>query len=133
MASENIIDRLATRLNLATSNNREMPDMGTRSLGGSFRKNHPYISGYFYATFVLPQQLFKEATEISSKWLSSTCESFTPPSETINYVEVPGLGQVKARFYSSRTVTNDVSFAFREYQNLPVMNVLNQWTKTKSI
>ena len=37
MASENIIDRLTTRLNQATSHNRETPDMGTRHLGGSFR------------------------------------------------------------------------------------------------
>ena len=79
MASEDIISRLATRLTLATSNNREMPDMGTRHLGGSFRNNHPYISGYFYATFALPEGLFGTATELSSKWLSSTVESFTPP------------------------------------------------------
>ena len=128
MASENIISRLATRLNQATSNNREMPDIGTRHLGGSFRGNHPYVSGYFYATFVLPSQLFGEVTELSAKWLSATCESFTPPTDTINYTEVPSLGQVKARFYTSRTVSNDITFAFREYQNLPVLNVLNQWT-----
>lgn len=79
MASEDIISRLATRLNLATSNNREMPDIGTRNLGGSFRKNHPYISGYFYATFALPEILFGNVTELSAKWLASTCESFTPP------------------------------------------------------
>lgn len=133
MASENIISRLSTRLNLATSNNREMPDMGTRNLGGSFRHNHPYISGYFYATFVLPENLFGSVTELSSKWLSSTCESFTPPSDTINSTEITGLGQVKARFYTSRTVSNDITFAFREYQNLPVINVLNQWVKMKLI
>lgn len=79
MASENIISRLATRLNLATSNNRETPDIGTRHLGGSYRKNHPYISGYFYATFVLPEELFGSVTEESAKWLATTCESFTPP------------------------------------------------------
>ena len=79
MASEDIISRLSTRLNMATSHNREMPDIGTRHLGGSFRGNHPYISGYFYATFVLPEELFGSETELSSKWLAATCESFTPP------------------------------------------------------
>ena len=73
------ISRLSTRLTLATSNNRETPDMGTRHLGGSFRHNHPYISGYFYAMFHLPEGVFGEVTEQSCKWLSSTCESFTPP------------------------------------------------------
>ncbi len=79
MASENIISRLSTRLNLATSNNRETPDMGTRHLGGSFRHNHPYVSGYFYAMFHLPEGVFGDVKEQSEKWLSSTCESFTPP------------------------------------------------------
>lgn len=50
-------------------------------------------------------------------------------SDTINYTELTGLGQVKSRFYTSRTVSNDITLAFREYQNLPVMNVLNQWVK----
>ena len=50
-------------------------------------------------------------------------------SDTIEYAEIPSLGQVKARFYKSRTVTNDITFAFREDQNLPVLNVLNQWTE----
>ena len=132
MASEDIISRLATRLNLATSN-REMPDIGTRHLGGSWRDNHPYISGYFYATFVLPQTLFNGVDELSSKWLSTTVESFTPPSDTINYTEIPSLGQVKSRFYTSRTVSNDITFAFREYQNLPILNVISQWVRTKPI
>jgi len=50
-------------------------------------------------------------------------------SETINYAEITGLGQVKSRFYTSRTVTNDISLTFREYQNLPIMNILAMWTK----
>ena len=48
-------------------------------------------------------------------------------SDTINTTEITSFGQVKARFYTSRTVSNDITFAFREYQNLPVLNVLNQW------
>lgn len=79
MASEDIIARLTNRLNLATSNDRETPDMGTRHIGGSFRHNHPYVSGYFHAMWALPEQVFGEVTEQSSKWLASTCESFTPP------------------------------------------------------
>lgn len=50
-------------------------------------------------------------------------------SDQINYTELTGLGQVKSRFYTSRSVSNDISFTFREYQNLPVLNVLNQWAK----
>lgn len=49
-------------------------------------------------------------------------------SETINYTELTGLGQVKSRFYTSRTVTNDITLAFREYANLPILNILGLWT-----
>jgi len=45
MASQNIVSRLMTRLSGAMSGGRDLPDMGTRNFGGSFRRNHPYISG----------------------------------------------------------------------------------------
>lgn len=128
MAAESIISRLSTRLSGATSNNRDMPDMGTRSMGGSFRNNHPYVSGYFHVIFDLPNAIFSGNEDVAVKWLHSSCESFSPPSETINYTELTGLGQVKSRFYTSRSVTNDITFAFREYQNLPVLNILSLWT-----
>lgn len=123
----NIVTRLINQLNGATSGNRDMPDVGTRDYGGSFRTNHPYISGYFFVMFNLPETLFSGVTELASTWLSSTCESFTPPSETINTTELTGLGQKKSRFYTSRTVTNDFTLAFREYKNLPILNTLATW------
>lgn len=126
MASQDIISRLITHLNSATAN-RDMPDIGTRNYGGSFRNNHPYISGYFHAVFSLPDVLFSNVKDASTKWLNTTCESFTPPSETINYAELTGLGQVKSRFYTSRSVSNDITLAFREYQNMPIMNILGMW------
>lgn len=76
-----------------------MPDVGTRNYGGSFRNNHPYISGYFHAVFNLPDAIFQGNKEASTKWLNATCESFTPPSETIDYAEITGLGQCDT-FYS---------------------------------
>ena len=127
MASESIISRLSARLTGATSNNRETPDIGTRSIGGSFRSNHPYVSGFFHVVFDLPSEIFSGKEDVAVKWLNATCESFSPPSETINYTELTGLGQLKSRFYTSRTVTNDITFAFREYQNLPVINILSLW------
>jgi len=46
----------------------------------------------------------------------------------MKYLNIQIKLQVKARFYTSRTVTNDITLTFREYQNLPVMNVLAMWT-----
>lgn len=123
----NIIDRLVARLNGATSN-RDMPDIGTRDYGGSYRLNHPHISGYFYAIFHLPQTLFAGVEEASTLWLSSVCESFAPPGENIGYTEIVGLGQKKSRFMTSRTVSSqDITLTFREYMNLPILNILNMW------
>lgn len=127
MAAETIISRLNSRLTGATSNNRETPDIGTRSMAGSFRTNAPYITGYFHVIFDLPRTIFGSNQDIAVTWLTSTAESFTPPSITINYAELNGLGQIKSRHYSSRQVSNDFTIAFREYQNTPVMNVLGIW------
>lgn len=127
MASEDIIERLTSRFSSATSN-LNTPDIGTRNIGGSQRQNHPYISGYFQAIFKLPDAIFTTNTSDAIKYLTSTCESFTPPSESINYTELTGLGQVKSRFYTYRGVTNDISLAFREYTNMPIMNIFNLWT-----
>jgi len=127
MPSEDIISRLAARLAGATGNNRVAPDIGTRSMGGSFRTNHPYVSGYFQIVFELPDELFASNKEEATKWLTSTAESFTPPSVSINPIDINGLGQMKSRFYGSRTITNDITVAFREFQNLPVLNIIAQW------
>lgn len=124
---QNIVNRLIDHLNGATSN-RDMPDIGTRDYGGSYRTNHPYISGYFFAIFHLPEVLFSGVNDVATKWLSSTCESFTPPGDNLGYAEIVGLGQKKSRFYTSRSVSsNDITLAFREYQNLPIMNIINTW------
>lgn len=78
MASENIVSRLISHLNGGLAN-REMPDVGTRNMGGSFRDNQPYISGYFHAIFDLPNRIFQGTEDVAIKWLNATCEGFTPP------------------------------------------------------
>lgn len=81
MPSENIISRLSARLSGATSNNRTHPDPGTRHIGGSYRTNTPYISGYFQIMFELPDELFKGTDkDVAAKTLHSTCEAFNPPT-----------------------------------------------------
>ncbi len=126
--SANIISRLQSRLVGATGNNRDMPDLGTRYMGGRFRSNQPYFSGYFQVMFELPDEMFGPSKDVATKWLHSSCESFQPPGITINPAEVNGLGQIKSRYYASRSVANEFSCAFREYQNLPVLNIIRQWT-----
>lgn len=126
----NIISRLNTRFN-NSSGEREYPDFLTRDIGGHFRNNQPYISGYFQVVFGLPLRLFGDSSEqasVASRWLHTTCESFTPHTQNLNKVDVQGQGQLGSSFVSSVTTNREITLAFREYQNLPILNILKQWS-----
>jgi len=73
-----IISRLATKFTNSIKD-REQPDFLTRDIGGHWRSNQPYISGYFQVIYGLPSELFGGAdnVQIASKWLHSTCEGFS--------------------------------------------------------
>lgn len=95
-SSLNICSRLATRFKNATYE-REHPDFLTRDIGGHFRNNQPYISGYFQVMFGLPLELFGSSDQVkdASQWLHTTCEGFTPHSQTLNKVDIMGqLGPI---------------------------------------
>jgi len=124
--STDLISRLSARFaNAGVS--AAQPDSITRDIGGHFRKNHPYISGYFQIMVGLPSRLFSGVEDSASKWLHSTCESFTPHSQTINKVDVQGQGQIGSSFISSVTTNREFTLTFREYQNLPILNIIKQW------
>ena len=127
--SNNIIDRLAKRFTNSTADSHsETPDALTRDIGGHFRNNQPYVSGYFQVMFGLPTALFADNLEASSKWLHSTCESFTPHTQAITKVDIMGQGQIGSSYPVNVTTTREVTCAFREYQNMPIMNILRRWS-----
>ena len=125
----NIIDRLASRFTNAfkQGGHAETPDALTRDIGGHFRNNQPYISGYFQVMFGLPSMLFSEDEEVSSKWLHSTCESFTPHTQNLTKVDIMGQGQIGSSFVANVMTTREVTCAFREYQHMPIMNIIRRW------
>jgi len=143
-SSINIISRLSGRF-AGAQVKRIHPDFLTRDIGGHWRQNHPYISGYFQIMVGLPEILFDNpSTDVdgtssrggtsgtnnsnwASKWLHSTCESFTPHTQTINKVDVPGQGQIGSSYVASVTTGREISFAFREYQALPILGIIKQW------
>jgi len=131
MASENILTRLGANFTEIGGSNGDkvssMPDLATRDIGGQFRMNQPYISGYFQVLFSLPQKLFKENAGQSATWLHSTVEGFTPHTQTLNKVDVAGQGQVGSSFISSVATTREFTCTFREYQNMPILSVVRQW------
>ncbi len=124
-----IISRLAARFQNSLIE-RDKPDYLTRDIGGHFRSNQPYISGYFQVVFGLPKKLFGDdagnATS-ASQWLHSAAESFTPHTQTLNKVDVMGQGQIGSSYVASVTTTREFTLAFREYQNMPILNIIRSW------
>ena len=125
------LSRLAERFN-EVQGIAVTPDIGTRDIGGQFRENQPYISGYFQTLFSLPK-IITEGTDkafdptTALKWLHSTVEGFTPHTQTINKVDVVGQGQIGSSFVGSVTTTREFTLTFREYQDMPILNIVRAW------
>jgi len=127
MARLKVIDSDRTITNASTPNNL------SRYHGGHRRDNHPFISGYWYFLIQPPERFFKDGTtrdilNQSVTWLHSTAESFTPPGKTLNFVDIPGMGGIASSFVSGQTLTNTFTVTFREYQELPIFSVIQNWT-----
>lgn len=126
--STTIISRLATRFTNAIKD-RDKPDFLTRDIGGQWRSNQPYMSGYFQVVFGLPSELFAGAdnVQVAAKWLHSTCEGFTPHTQALTKVDIMGQGAIGSSFPSNVTTTREFTLTFREYQNQPILNVIRRW------
>lgn len=64
----------------------------------------------------------------TTRWLHSTAESFTPPTRTLTKVDIPALGGVGSSYIAGQQLTRTFSVTFREYQDTPILNILNLWT-----
>lgn len=118
---------LDTRSSSGSSGEKDMPDVFTRDMGGEFRKNQPFISGFHQILMTVPEKLFAESGPEAQKWLSSTCESFTPHTVTPNFADVMGIGQTGATFLTSKTIGREFTLAFREYQKMPIASIIDGW------
>jgi hypothetical protein len=105
----------------------DFPTAPSRYIGGHNRENQPFITGYHQILVQLPSKIFGSSSANATKWLSSTCESFTPHSTTTNLVDVMGIGQIGSSFPASKTVNREFTLAFREYQSLPILNIFRTW------
>jgi hypothetical protein len=123
-----IISRLATRFTNAVRD-RDKPDFLTRDIGGQWRNNQPHITGYFQTVFGMPELLFNgaDSVAVAAKWLHSAAEGFTPHTQTINKVDLMGQGQIGSSYVTSMVTTREFTLTFREYQNLPILNIIRRW------
>lgn len=116
-------------------NQAALPNMLSRYHGGHRRDNHPFIGGYFQVIFIPPARLFGEddgigrgVFERSQQWLMTTAESFTPHSRTLRKFDLNGMGGMNSSYVSGQDITRTFTITFREYQELPIMNIINTWT-----
>jgi hypothetical protein len=79
--------------------------------------------------FGLPLALFNSADAASeaSKWLHTTCESFQPHTHTLTHVDLMGMGQLASSFPVNAITGREITFGFREYQHLPILNIIRRW------
>jgi len=107
----------------------EMPDPLTRYFGGHNRQNHPYVSGYWQLIIDPPTAIFdSQAKQNATQWMHATAESFTPPSRNLNKADVRGQGGLGSSYVVGQTLNRTFSTSFREYQNLPLYNIIELWT-----
>lgn len=109
------------------------PNYLSRYHGGHRRDNHPYVSGYWYFLINPPERLFNSSKgakniEKARDWMFSTAESFTPPSRNLTKVDVPGMGGMASSYVAGQEIARTFTVAFREYQEMPIMNILQTWT-----
>jgi len=114
------------RLNGAVDTD-DTPTELTRYAGGHNRTTQPHVTGFHHVLIYLPEVLFAADLLDAQKWLSVTCESFTPHSYTINTGDVIGMGQTAVSFPTSRTTNREFTLGFREYQNLPILSIIKSW------
>ena len=137
-----------SRLKLADTNrfivnNASHPQYLSRYHGGHRRDNHPYASGYWYFLINPPERLFglhnmntngtgagytSKTLEKARDWMHCTAEGFTPPNRTVTKADVPGMGGMASSYITGQEITQTFSITFREYQELPIFNILQTWT-----
>jgi hypothetical protein len=128
----NIFDRLKNSYTGAgktrSAHGDDKPRNLTRYFGGHNRLNHPFVSGYWQLIMLPPDAIFQgDMEKFATDWWFSTAEGFTPPSRTLNKADVPGQGGLASSFVTGQTLTRTFTITFREYQNLPILNLIQLW------
>jgi len=128
MATQN--NNISGVLDYQATNNA---DIGTRYYGGSNKKEHPFVKGYFQAFFELPAAVSAggttETRDNNAIILTASASSFTPHGDrTINKVDIVGQGGVGASYVTGHTVTRTFNLNFQEKHKSPVWKVFRKWT-----
>jgi len=124
--SNNIFGRLKKKFDGDAGTDEKAQNL-TRYIGGSDRKNHPFVTGYWQFFVELPKMIFGNDSASDETWFHSTAEGFTPPSRTLNKADVPGQGGLGASFVVGQTLNRTFTVTFREYRNVPILSLAERW------
>ena len=91
--------------------------------------DHPFIKGYFYVFFGLPETLFDEQATQAEKFLLVSSEAYTPPGDRqLNIQDVQGQGGVDASYLTGQTISREFSIQYKDYWGAPIFRIHRMWT-----
>ena len=93
-------------------------------------KFQPFISGYNYIFIELPDCFDNSDKTNAQLLLSTTAQSFTPPSKSISKFEIFGFGGVKKYIPLSQELSSTFNIKFIELSNTPISKIINKWTSS---
>ena len=108
-------------------------DVGTRYYGGSNKKEHSFVKGYFQAFFELPPAISasgsRDVMDNNAIILTASATGFTPHGDrTLNKTDIIGQGNVGSSYVSGHTVARTFSLNFNEKYRSPVWKVFRKWS-----
>ena len=108
-------------------------DVGTRYYGGTKKREHPFVKGYFQAFFELPPVVSASGStdpnDNNAIILTASATGFTPHGDrSMNKTDIIGQGNVGASYISGHTVTRTFSLNFNEKYRSPVWKVFRKWS-----
>jgi len=112
-------------------NNLSSNVYNNRYLGGSELESnvHPYIKGYFYTIFELPEIFSTTNQDSAQKTLLSAAEGFTPPGDRqLKTEEIMGMGGLDSTFVTGQQIDRNFSIQYRDYWKAPIFRIHRQWT-----
>jgi hypothetical protein len=103
-----------------------------RYSGGAASTDHPFVKGYFYVFFQLPERALKALGDqkVNIKYiLTNSVEAFTPPGDRqIVTQDVAGQGGTGASYVTGQTISRDFSIQFKDFWGAPVFKAHRAWT-----
>lgn len=112
----------------------------SRKFGTEGNSVDPYITGYHFVKFNLPQNVYYVANTKKpgmfgngladiNNLLASLCLSVNIPGRTVNKVENIGLGGIRWSAPSNVDEDNTISVRFLETQDIPIHTIFSAWVR----